>query len=315
MGGLTPDDLTLTIEVELEQAYKAAFADTSWDEYLTMRAEESGIIRKAASAATGMVTFAGNGTVSAGTLVATTAGTQFETTEAVSIAGTGDVAVTAVNIGAAGNVAARMITVIPASIAGITAVTNAAPTAGGYDEETDESLLARYLIHVRTPGSSGNKQHYVEWAMEVTGCGGARVIRGWAGKCTVKVIIVDDNFNEAATDLIQSVYNHIEEVRPIGAVVTVAAAKAVPINIAATYAGVVDMAAFKTAVKSYLGKIAKAAVLNDAEAYVSIARIGALLVDAGGVTDYSSLMLNGAANNVPMAAEELPSMGEVVLSV
>ena len=110
-------------------------------------------------------------------------------------------------------------------------------------------------------------------------------------------------------------HDHIEEVRPIGAVVTVTAAKSVPINIAATYTGAADVAAFKAAVKSYLGKITKAAVLNEAEAYVSIARIGALLVDAGGVTDYSSLTLNGATSNIPMAEEEMPSMGEVALSV
>lgn len=303
------------VEIELQQAYKAAFADTSWNEYLSMRTEESGIIRKAAVKAIGTVTFTGTGTVAAGTLVATTAGTQFETTVASTITTSGDVAVEAVTAGTAGNVAAGTITVIPASIPGITAVTNASATTDGYDEETDETLLTRYLIHVRTPGSSGNKQHYVEWAMEVTGCGGARVIRGWAGKCTVKVIIVDENFNEANTALIQSVYNHIEDVRPVGAVVTVTAAKSVPINIVATYTGAVDVAAFKTAVKSYLGKIAKEAVLNEAEVYVSIARIGALLVDAGGVADYSRLTLNGLAGNVPMAEEELPSLGEVVLSV
>lgn len=33
-------------EVELEQAYKAAFARSSWGEYLEMRAEEHGIFRK-----------------------------------------------------------------------------------------------------------------------------------------------------------------------------------------------------------------------------------------------------------------------------
>ena len=303
------------VEIELQQAYKAAFADTSWNEYLSMRTEESGIIRKAAVKAIGTVTFTGTGTVAAGTLVATTAGTQFETTVASTITTSGDVAVEAVTAGTAGNVAAGAITVIPASISGITAVTHASATTDGYDEETDEALLTRYIIHVRTPGSSGNKQHYVEWAMEVAGCGGARVIRGWAGKCTVKVIIVDDNFNEASTALIQNVYNHIEEVRPVGAVVTVTAAKSVLINIAATYTGAADVAAFKAAVKSYLGKITKSAVLNEAEAYVSIARIGALLVDAGGVTDYSGLTLNGATGNIPMAEEEMPSMGEVVLSV
>ena len=40
-------------EVELEQIYKASFADTSWGEYLTMITEQYGVLRKAATNAIG----------------------------------------------------------------------------------------------------------------------------------------------------------------------------------------------------------------------------------------------------------------------
>ena len=155
------------LEVELEQAYKAAFADTSWGEYLTMRTAEAGIIRKAAVKAIGTVTVTGNGTLAAGSIFATADGVQFTTDAAATITKSADVAVTAVTSGSSGNVAAGAITVIPASIPGITAVTNAAVTHDGYDEEADADLLSRYLLHVRTPGTSGNKYHYLEWATSV----------------------------------------------------------------------------------------------------------------------------------------------------
>ncbi len=72
------------IEVELEQAYKAAFAETSWGDYLTMIAAEFGVDRKLAVKAKGTVTITGTGDVSVGSRFSTAAGTVFETTETVS---------------------------------------------------------------------------------------------------------------------------------------------------------------------------------------------------------------------------------------
>ena len=48
------------MEVELEQAYKAAFAETSWGDYLTMIAAQFGVDRKRAGKAKGTVTVTGN---------------------------------------------------------------------------------------------------------------------------------------------------------------------------------------------------------------------------------------------------------------
>ena len=83
-------------EVELEELYKAAFADTSWGDYLTMRAAEAGINRKAAVSAAGKVTVTGTGTVSIGSQFATEAGITFETLEKATVSGSEDIAVKAV---------------------------------------------------------------------------------------------------------------------------------------------------------------------------------------------------------------------------
>jgi uncharacterized phage protein gp47/JayE len=43
----------------------------------------------------------------------------------------------------------------------------------GTDRETDDALRQRYLDSARRPATSGNKYHYIEWALEVSGVGGA----------------------------------------------------------------------------------------------------------------------------------------------
>ena len=68
---------------------------------------------------------------------------------------------------------------------------------------------------------------------------------------------------------------------------------------------------FRRAVQKYFKRIAKAGL--EQGSYVSLAKIGALLLQGNSVQDYEGLTLNGAAANVPLASAELPSLGRVVL--
>lgn len=301
-------------EVELEQLYKAAFADTSWGDYLTMRAAESGIIRKSAVSATGTVTVKGSGTLPTGSIFATAASTQFKTLATVTISGSTDVAVQAVIAGADGNAAAGEITVIPMSIPGITGVVNAEAMHDGYDEEDDSSLLSRYLTHVRTPGTSGNKYHYMEWATSVSGVGSAKVIPLWDGPGTVKVVIVNYNYEQASDTLVQSVAAYVETVRPIGATVTVASAAPKAINVSVSIDGTLNESVFKENVKNYFIAIEKNIINSSDTGYVSIAKIGAILLSDNGVNDYSNLKINGESNNIALTSEEIATLGTVTLS-
>ena len=309
------------VEVELEQAYKAAFADTAAEagsEYLTMRAEEMGVIRKEATRAYGTVTVTGRGTVYAGSIFSTAGGIRFTADKETVIDGSGDIAVTAVETGAASNVLAGAINNIPMSIPGITAVINAELTHDGYDGESDADLLVRYLLKVRTPATSGNRYHYIQWALEVEGVGNADCIPIWNGPGTVKVIIVDSNQHEASDDLIDKVHAHIEEVRPIGPLVTVVSAHEVPINISADIIGTVNEEAAIEAIKLYLSEIVHKAlfvssIILKSKAQVTRNRIGSILIEDGGAFDYANLLLNGAEKNIDMGDEDLPILGEVTL--
>lgn len=321
---LSPAAIELALAyIELDRVLQFGFAQTTYGQYLDYRAAEHGLTRKAATKATGQVTITGTqgSVIPAGSLFATGAGVQFVTTVEATIGagGTVDVSIEAVEAGTAGNVPAGSITEIPVAIPGVQSVTNANPTSGGTDQETDAALLARLLEKVRQPATSGNAAHYKQWAMEVAGVGDAKVFPIWNGPGTVKVVVIDSNKQPASAEIVQNVADYIEEVRPIGATVTVESAAGLNIDVSATVvldtgAVLADVqAAFESALVDYLKEIAFQ------QNYVSYAKVGSLLLDTAGVLDYSNLLLNGAASNVSLGDTatncQVAVKGTVTLSV
>ena len=295
------------LEVELEQAYKAAFAETSWGDYLTMIAAQFGVDRKRAGKARGTVTVTGTGSVSKGSRFATAAGVLFAAAQNVDVVGSADILVEAVLEGTTGNVAAGAVNIIPMSIPGINAVTNAAPMTGGYDEEGDEVLLKRYYIAVRTPATSGNVYHYVNWAMSIKGVGNCKVLPLWNGPGTVKVLVIDSNGQTASRELIKSVADYIETVRPIGATVTVASPVPLGITVSVAVKGSLDKETCKKAINTRLAKTALSAT------YLSAAQVIDIVMDQSSVEDCDKVLLNGAPR-LNIGADELPVVEEVKVS-
>ena len=241
-------DMIDTNAVEFENSYAemamlrdAAFAETAWGEYLTLRAAEFGIERKQAVKAVGRVT------------------------------GTGQ--------------------------------------SDGADEETDAALLERLLFRVRQPITSGNANHYRDWALSVDGVGNCKVIPLWNGNGTVKVIIVTAQNESASSELIETVYNYIESQRPIGATVTVVSPAPLVVNVSATVYGSADVDTVKDVLSDYFRQTGFS--LN----YVSLAQIGKLILGVEGIKDYKDLQLNGEAANVELTNEQLPVVGKVVLTL
>lgn len=185
----------------------------------------------------------------------------------------------------------------------------------GYDREKLESFKKRYFTKIRKPSTSGNKYDYHNWAMECDGVGAAKVFPLASGPGTVKVIIADANMSAAGTGLVREVQDHIEELRPIGADVTVASVVEKAVNVSASIklrAGMnlgVVQDAFRTGLASYLRKEAMDM------AYVSLARLGNLLLGTDGIEDYSELLLNGIPRNVTLSNEEIAVAGTVTLEV
>lgn len=198
------------------------------------------------------------------------------------------------------------------NISGVTAIL-ADIIVSGEDEETDDNLRARFFNQVRSTSTSGNIYDYKKWALEVPGCGGAKVFPLWNGPGTVKVLVVDENM-EIDQDLPAAVYDHIEAVRPIGASVTVESPQEKVINISAdVYLDGSDtlenvQTKFMALISEYLRSLTF-------EVYtVSYAKIGSLLLSVPGVADYSNLLVNGGNENIAIGEEEMPILGTVTLT-
>jgi len=192
----------------------------------------------------------------------------------------------------------------------------------GEDMESDDALRGRYLDARQNPGTSGNKADYRRWALDMPGVGAVQVFPLWAGAGTVKVVLVDADMLPASAALVAEVQAYIDPVpgqgegqAPIGATVTVAAAQAKTINVAATVVlasgytlqGVND--AFKGRLETWRKGVAFQMT------YISAAAIGALLLGTDGVLDHTGLQLNGGTANVALAADEVPVIGTVTLGV
>lgn len=297
--------------LEMNMMIEAVFIDTSWGIYLTMKCAEHGVDRKPATYAIGEVTFTGekNRMIPAGTIVAVPGGNTYTTDEEANTGeeGQATVAITCTQTGAGGNVAAGLISHIPSSVPGIVSVTNKEEINDGYDEESDDALKQRYAIFIRTPATSGNKYHYYNWAMEVAGVGDCRVSPLWAGPGTVKVMIVDSNGNKASNNLIQTVFNNIENKRPVGPEITVISPNVVEVTIALSVLGTLNTELLTNEITAHILK--KGLDLR----YLSEEQVVGMIMSQSSVEDCDNLTLNGQ-KKIYIGEEEIIRIKEVVLN-
>ncbi len=185
----------------------------------------------------------------------------------------------------------------------------------GQNEESTEHLRERYFAKVREPATSGNVAHYKLWTMEVPGVGGVKVFPLHAGAGTVKLIIVDSKMQAATPELIRAVQEHIEEVRPVGATVTIASATNKEITISAKVKTIKGanlqtiQDSFSSALKDYFKTVSFNAN------YVSVAKIGSILLSMPDILDYTELKLNNQNANVELTEEEIPALTTVQIEV
>lgn len=296
---------------EIDLVKDAAFAATSWGEYLTAKCSDMGIDRKVAVKAHGEVTVKGsvNAWIPAKSLFQSDSGYKFYTTEEsfISDNGTATIPIEAENPGTEYNLEANTITLIPMSIGGVNSVTNNNPTIDGFEEETDEALYQRYSDFIRLPATSGNLYHYNQWATAVSGVGGCRVTELVNGPGTVGVAIVDSNGDKASQDLINKVKAYIELKRPAGAKVIVSTPDILTINISVSgLTGSGTEESFKKLLTEYFRKHGFKLTK------VSQADIAKQLFNSG-YTDYNSIQINGTNGSVQLNGK-LPKIGTVALN-
>ena len=321
---------TKPVAIQLSQVYqdmdvavsKISIDNLSGDELAQRIYERTGLTRKPATKAIGILAVTGNGTINTGAIFTTQSNVQYKATETKTIVVTGTVNIESVNEGAIGNVASNQIVNMPVTITGITSVTNANPTTGGYEAELDADLLTRYYERIQTPSTSGNKAQFRSWVKEVSGVGDARIVPLWNGDNTLKIIIIDSNKQPASTQLIADVQNYIDPnssglgdgtVGYIGAYSTAVSATNKPITVTfsatkdSAYTSQQIQANVESQIIEYLKDIAFV------ETYVSYAKIGSLILQSQGILDYSNLQINNGTSNISILDSEVVTLGGVTI--
>lgn len=285
--------------------------------------QRKGLTRKEATYAVGYVTVTGEGTIYIGDIFSSKGGVEFAATEEKTINGSDTVAVICLTAGAIGNVPAMSVCEMPVTVQGIATVCNDEPMVDGYEAETDDSLRDRYYDELRKPATSGNVYHYERWAREIAGVGDVKVFPLWQGDNTVQVIVIDDQRLVPSQELIDRVQEHIDPNEagtglgqaPIGAYCTVSPADALLVNVSVNLIlqEIAELEVVKadieTKVTDYLKEIA---FLNN---YVSVAKVGDLILQVKGVEDYDTLIINGSATRVAIPDKSVAVFGQVVINV
>lgn len=192
------------------------------------------------------------------------------------------------------------------------------------DIEDTEALRKRYLNSFNSSAFGGNKQDYKNKTNALDGVGGTIVVPVWNGGGTVKLIIINSDYNVASPTLVETVQEEIDPspqgtgvgTAPIGHIVTVVSAVEVPINVSCElsfYEGY-DWSQIKDsaeqAVEEYLLELRKA--WENGNLVVRISQIENRLLSLDGVMDIVGTTINGVESNLELSVDELPVFGGVL---
>ncbi|WP_366209123.1 baseplate J/gp47 family protein [Klebsiella pneumoniae] len=174
-------------------------SEQSADETIIDTARYEGVIRKAASYASGPVTFTGTKPLVIDTEMQTQDGVRYHVT-ATSDPSAGKITVTvqADETGLSGNLTAGDVLTLISPVAGVNSdgVVAEAGISGGADVESVAELLTRLLYRKRNPPTGGALHDYVIWATELPGISRAWAFDCWHGLGTVGLAWVYDQRTE-----------------------------------------------------------------------------------------------------------------------
>lgn len=307
----------------LDELITAFYVDENSGGYLDAHANLLALARRHGTKAAAVIHFTGRDgiTIPAGTAFFTAAGLEFGLLYDVTLAGgEGTGYIQAGQVGAWYNIEAGEISQILRNISGLESYRNE-EAVGGTDPESDASLFERIDHKRKNPSTSGNENHYKEWALSCEGVGGAKVTGLWNGPGTVRVLIIGYDCEPLDNAVVAACYDYIQTQRPVGAEVTVMSAAASPVDIAATVRIRQDAseetvkAMLKEALGEYLNALAEEYFKqsNTFRYPVYYNKVAAILMGVDGVIDFTSLTVNGGIETIEIDATAAPVLGEVTL--
>ena len=205
------------------------------------------------------------------------------------------------------------------------------------DVETDDEFRQRYFDTVRRKPFGGNIADYRRFVKAIEGVGELQVYPVWNGGGTVKLSVIDAEYNPVGEEFLQKIQNEVDPdsvpegkgtglgTAPIGHKVTVAAPEEFKINISckvATKLGVSKSSLnepIKQAVGEYLLGLRKSwgigDELNRYSVSVYISRIISAMLSVEGVVNVTEVTINGEDTDLVLRedaiVQQLPVMGEL----
>jgi len=194
----------------------------------------------------------------------------------------------------------------------------------GEDEESTEAFRTRYFASFGEKSYGGNVTDYLTKTNSIPGVGSTKVTPLWDGGGTVKLTILDSNYDQATPTLIASVQNAIDPtpqgegwgIAPIGHIVTVDTVEEVTVDIAATitfdtgYSWAALQAQATAAIEAYLLEL-RTDWANQSNLIVRIAQIETRLLAIEGIIDISGTTINTLASNLTLTTYQIPVLGSI----
>ncbi len=221
----------------LDFVWKQILPDQAEGAYLDTRHNFWGVLRKGVTPARGSVSVTGTtgAIVPLGTVLVRSDAVEYLTLAAVTlVAGAAVLLVEARVGGVSGNADAAQRLTFSSPIAGVNAqgLVAVGGLIGGSEEESDDALRARIITRIQQPPRGGNRDDFVNWALEVPG-----VTRAWLtphemgpGQLTLRFVM------DGRVDIIPqpadiaAVLAYVDAKRPVGRPMFVLAPIAVPLN-------------------------------------------------------------------------------------
>lgn len=227
-------------------------------------------------------------------------------------------------IGSVGN--RKFGTMIPIDyISGLTTATLKTLLIPAQDEEDTEDFRERYLNSFSSQSFGGNIADYLNKTNSIAGVGATKVTPVWQGGGTVKLTILDAEYNKASDILIENVQEFIDPTKdgfgvgfaPIGHIVTVDTAQEIPVTISTNitfdlgysfedYKNIITQA-----IEEYFIEL-RTQWADYSSLVLRIAQIETIIMSIKGIVDINNTKLNNISDNLVLNSNEIITLIEVI---
>lgn len=205
------------------------------------------------------------------------------------------------------------------------------------DEEKDDELRERYFDSLYNKSYGGNIAQYKEQVGAIDGVGAVQVYPVWNGGGTVKISILDPDYNICSDEFIKDVQNEVDPensqgeggsglgLSPIGHQVTISTPEELKVDIIfnVTFSGSYSLAQLSTSIKDAIDNYCKelreswdkADEYGEYSLSMYQSRLTAVILTVGGVANVTELTLNGGASDISFtqtgALQQVPKIGKI----